>query len=157
MLSFQWFCSGFRFCCGFPDFLFFWRDLWVILVLCISSLFEKFSLCRFPPFSRNCCSGWLLFCEGTLGSTPRRFNSLGPNPNKRPLTVHPTTLDSSFPPNHTLPTHPRTHPSRPPPHNHTPHTELKNFCSICSPNIPLKETSARSNRCAAFRSANSQP
>jgi len=119
MLLFQWFCSGFRFCCGFPDFLFFWRDLWVILVLCISSLFEKFSLCRFPPFSRNCRSGWFLFCEGTLGTTPRRFNSLGPNPNKRPLTVHPTTLDSSFPRNHTLPTHPHTHSSHTPPHNHT--------------------------------------
>ena len=120
-----WFCSGFVFACAvlfsffFPDFLFFWRDLWVILVLCIFSLFQKFSLCRFSPFSRNSRSGWFLFCQGTLGTAPRHFTSLCPHPNKRPPTVHSTTLDPSFPPNHTLPTPPCTHPSHTPPHNHT--------------------------------------
>jgi len=42
-------------------FLFFWRDLGVILDLCIFLPFEKFSFCRFPPFSRNSRSDWFLF------------------------------------------------------------------------------------------------
>ena len=116
MLLFQWFCS--RFCFGFCDFLVFWRDLWVILVSCISCFLEKFSMCRFSPVSRYFRSSWLLFCQGTLGTAPTHFTSLRPHPNKRPPTVHRTTLDSSFPPNHTLPTHPRTHPLNPlPPHH----------------------------------------
>ena len=48
-----------------------------------------------------------------------RDTSLRPHINKRPPTDHHTTLCSPLPPNHTLPTHPGTHLSHPPPHNHT--------------------------------------
>jgi len=68
-----WF--GSRFC--FSDFLFFWRDLWVILVCAFLLLFRIFRISGFSafsrisrsglfsgflPFSRNSRSGWFLFC-----------------------------------------------------------------------------------------------
>ena len=97
--------SGFAyFCLLFSYFTFsrFWEFL-VLVACCEFSVFEKFSfgLDRpqwFSPFSRNSRSCWCLFCQGTLGTAPRYFTSLRPHPNKRHPTVHPTTLDSPFPP-----------------------------------------------------------
>ena len=76
-------------------------------------------------------------------TSPRQGTSLRPHTNKRPPTVHPTTLHSPFPPNHTLPTHHGIHLSHPPlalstPQSHPPHGIKETFVQLCSPNIPLK-------------------
>ena len=70
-------------------------------------------------------------------NSPRQDTSLRPHTNKRPSTVHPTTLHSPIPLNHTLHTHPRTHPFTS--QSHPPHSVKWIFVLWCSPNIPLRE------------------
>ena len=97
----------------------------------------------FHNFLRNSRSGCFLFCRvSRFGknsicgqNSPCQDSSLHPHINQRPPTLHPTTLHSPFPLNHTLPTPPRTHLSYPPPHTHT--LDQK-FLHLCSPNIPLR-------------------
>jgi len=97
----------------------------------------------FPYFLRNSRSGCFLFClvsrfgkNSICGQNSRcQDSSLRPHTNQRPLTLHPTTLHSPFPPNHTWPTPPRTHLLHPPPHTHT---LDEKFLHLCSRNIPLR-------------------
>ena len=70
-----------------------------------------------------------------IQNSPREDSFLRPYTNQQQPTVHPTTLCSPFPPNHTLLTPPHTHFSHPPPH---PHTLDENFLLLSSPNIPLR-------------------
>jgi len=139
----------------FPDFFFFWRDLWVILVWCIfvcCSLFCEFlDSLHFREFLVLVGSlDFSIFEKVSINlrpSPPRQDTSFRPHTNKRPPASHPTTLHSNFTRNHTLPTHPRTQLSHPH-HNHTLHTALKKLLLNCVPQIFLSESYPhRPNRC----------
>jgi len=93
----------------FPDLLFLRRDLWVILVLCIFSPFEKFSLCRFSPFRE--ISFWLVFVLSrhlrnraktlhfTSPTTQQATSRSSPHDTRLlPATQPHTTYSSPYPP-----------------------------------------------------------
>jgi hypothetical protein len=110
--------------CIFENFLF-WLVFWIF------TIFEKFPF--WLVFVLSCQQVWQEL--NLRPNSPRQDSSLRPHTKQRPPTVHPTTLHSLFPPNHTLPTPPRTHLSHPLPHTHTLN---KFFLHPCSPNIPLR-------------------
>jgi len=61
-----------------------------------------------------------------------------------------------FPPNHTLPNHPRTHLSHPSPHTRTLHTACQKILFNCVPEIYLSEP-ATGSRLVGVPSVNPQP
>jgi len=93
----------------FSDFLFFWRDLWEILVLCIFVCFALFceflDFLHFREFLVLVVFGSVL----TAGLTDKKFTT--PNPPTSDLNILPPHTKAYLPPNHTLPPHNRTLPS----------------------------------------------
>ena len=99
------FCSHFV-CFSFSDFLLFWRDLWVILVLCIFVCCSLF--CEFLDFLHFreilVLVGFCSVCR--FG--PRRQPSTQLKPPASDLFLLTPHTTAHLPRNHTLPVHPTT-------------------------------------------------
>ena len=106
----------------FPDFRFFWQDLWVILLLCIfvcSSVFCEFLdflyfrkvlvlvVFWISPFSRNSRPRWFLSCLSLHHRFGRQPSTLLNFPTSVLFLLPPHTT-AHLQPNHTLPSHNHT-------------------------------------------------